>query len=172
MMIKKRTTPLDPSDQWNSFVPDIETSFFDKDGKEIAPEAGLIWCRTVPWGFGKLLDYLWKRCVLSLSWFWPASRNSSLKEVSSERCVRFTSTVGRGSHLLTPPFSPHSSDFDLYRYQLPIYISENGITCPNENDIPMEEALHDDFRINYFTTYCDQMALKVSFLFFSLVSAD
>lgn len=35
----------------------------------------------------------------------------------------------------------------------PLYIFENGVTCPNESVIPMELALKDTFRVNYLKDY-------------------
>ncbi|KAK9474793.1 glycoside hydrolase superfamily [Dipodascopsis tothii] len=38
-------------------------------------------------------------------------------------------------------------------YGKPIYITENGVICPNERDLPREEGLNDQFRIDYFNGY-------------------
>jgi beta-glucosidase/6-phospho-beta-glucosidase/beta-galactosidase len=40
--------------------------------------------------------------------------------------------------------------------------SENGVVCPNENELPREQAVQDDFRIDYLESYADQIALKIS----------
>jgi beta-glucosidase len=40
--------------------------------------------------------------------------------------------------------------------------SENGIVCPNENELSREEAVEDDFRIGYLESYADQIALKIA----------
>lgn len=34
--------------------------------------------------------------------------------------------------------------------------------CPNENELPREEAIKDDFRIGYLSSYGDQIAQKIS----------
>lgn len=49
---------MDPKNPWDMFLPDVAQSFKDKDGKDIAPAAGLSWVRPVPWGFGKLLAWV------------------------------------------------------------------------------------------------------------------
>jgi hypothetical protein len=43
---------------WDIVMPDINTSFTNKQGEEIAAPSGLGWVRNVAWGFGKLLDWL------------------------------------------------------------------------------------------------------------------
>ena len=40
--------------------------------------------------------------------------------------------------------------------------SENGVVCPNENELPREQAVQDDFRIAYLESYADQIALKIA----------
>ncbi|KAJ9110602.1 hypothetical protein QFC22_006701 [Naganishia vaughanmartiniae] len=47
-------------------------------------------------------------------------------------------------------------------YKVDIYISENGVVCPNENELPREQAINDDFRIGYLESYADQIALKIA----------
>lgn len=34
-----------------------------------------------------------------------------------------------------------------------MYVFENGVSVPGENDLPIEEAIHDDFRANYYRDY-------------------
>jgi beta-glucosidase len=34
-----------------------------------------------------------------------------------------------------------------------IYIFENGVSVPHENDMPISEAIHDTFRVNYYKGY-------------------
>jgi hypothetical protein len=51
---------VNKKNMWDNFLPDLTQDFTDKDGKQIAPEAGLSWCRPVPWGFGKLLTWLYE----------------------------------------------------------------------------------------------------------------
>jgi beta-glucosidase len=43
------------------------------------------------------------------------------------------------------------------RYGLPIYVTENGISVPNENALPLKEALNDTFRIHYYQGYLNAM---------------
>lgn len=40
--------------------------------------------------------------------------------------------------------------------------SENGVVCPNEHQLSREEAVEDDFRVDYLTSYADQIAQKIS----------
>lgn len=54
-------TKTDTSDMWKAFMPDVAMSFTDKEGKEIGKPAGLSWVRPVPWGFGKLLSWLYEQ---------------------------------------------------------------------------------------------------------------
>lgn len=44
---------------------------------------------------------------------------------------------------------------------LPLYIFENGVSCPGESTQPIELAIVDTFRINYLTQYIGQMALAM-----------
>lgn len=63
MMVKnKAPKPIEPGqeDTWDAFLPDVEAGFLDNSGKPIGPEAGLSWVRPVPWGFGKLLSWLYE----------------------------------------------------------------------------------------------------------------
>ncbi|KAH8082758.1 glycoside hydrolase superfamily [Filobasidium floriforme] len=105
--IKRRTTPAEPGVPWTILHPAVELGIHDKHGNEIGPVGGVNFVRIVPWGFGKLLDWTWKK------------------------------------------------------YQLPIYITENGAVCPNENDIPFPDVLDDHFRIEYLTKYADQVAMAI-----------
>jgi len=43
-----------------------------------------------------------------------------------------------------------------------IYSSENGVVCPRENELSREEAVKDDFRIDYLSSYADTIATKIS----------
>lgn len=40
--------------------------------------------------------------------------------------------------------------------------SENGVVCPRENELPREEAVKDEFRIDYLSSYADTIATKIS----------
>ncbi|OCH93919.1 beta-glucosidase 1A [Obba rivulosa] len=42
-------------------------------------------------------------------------------------------------------------------YKLPIYVTENGFTVKDENSLPLEEAIHDADRIEYFHGYVNAM---------------
>lgn len=49
------------------------------------------------------------------------------------------------------------------RYGRPkIYVTENGTSIKGENDLPMEEILEDDFRLEYFRSYITAMAEAVA----------
>jgi beta-glucosidase len=39
------------------------------------------------------------------------------------------------------------------RYGYPIYVTENGISVPGENQLSIEEALNDTFRVHYYQGY-------------------
>ncbi|KAG2003281.1 beta-glucosidase [Coprinopsis cinerea AmutBmut pab1-1] len=38
-------------------------------------------------------------------------------------------------------------------YQVPVYVTENGFPAKGENDLPVEEAIHDKDRVEYFRGY-------------------
>lgn len=40
--------------------------------------------------------------------------------------------------------------------------SENGIVCSDENNLTREQAVQDDFRINYLESYADVIAKKIA----------
>mmetsp|Transcript_32721 Transcript_32721/g.29601 ORF Transcript_32721/g.29601 Transcript_32721/m.29601 type:complete len:186 (-) Transcript_32721:288-845(-) len=39
----------------------------------------------------------------------------------------------------------------------PMYIFENGVSCPNESQIPVDQALRDTFRVTYITEHVASM---------------
>jgi len=43
-----------------------------------------------------------------------------------------------------------------------IYITENGVDCVNESSLPLEVALNDTFRINYYQNYLNNMLTAVN----------
>jgi len=43
----------------------------------------------------------------------------------------------------------------------PIYVTENGVDVPNENDKPLDEALADMFRVDFYKYYIGNMSLAV-----------
>ncbi|KAL4962575.1 glycoside hydrolase superfamily [Aspergillus stella-maris] len=47
------------------------------------------------------------------------------------------------------------------RYQVPILITENGCPCPGESEMTREQAVKDEFRIQYFATYLDAMSREI-----------
>ena len=48
------------------------------------------------------------------------------------------------------------------RYGNPdIYIFENGVSVPGENSMPLDEALHDTFRVEYYQNYTEQVQKAV-----------
>ncbi|KAH8146308.1 uncharacterized protein LAJ45_09751 [Morchella importuna] len=102
--VRKRVTPIEDGDWQNHFFGENESTTTAPDGTEIGPKAGLSWVRPVPWGFGKLLRFLWRR------------------------------------------------------YDRDVWVTENGVICPGEKDMNKEEALQDDFRIDYFRGYIDELA--------------
>ncbi|KAI8803457.1 putative beta-glucosidase [Cladochytrium replicatum] len=42
------------------------------------------------------------------------------------------------------------------RYKTPIYMTENGCSVPNETSLPLEEALNDQFRVDYYKGYLNE----------------
>jgi beta-glucosidase len=48
------------------------------------------------------------------------------------------------------------------RYGLPIYVTENGISIPNENAFPIKEALNDTFRVHYYEGYLNALLEAVN----------
>ncbi|KAK9382679.1 glycoside hydrolase superfamily [Kockiozyma suomiensis] len=108
-LIRRPSSEISGSNMLMRFMGNVETTVTYPDGTEIGPKAGLSWVRPVPWGFKKLLKYLYKN------------------------------------------------------YGKDIYITENGVICPNEGSLPYPEILEDDYRISYFRDYVDQIiALKDS----------
>jgi beta-glucosidase len=43
------------------------------------------------------------------------------------------------------------------RYGLPIYVTENGVSIPNENNFELPEVLNDSFRVRYYKGYLNAM---------------
>src|SRR5271163_609477 len=43
------------------------------------------------------------------------------------------------------------------RYGLPIYVTENGVSVPDENGLKLPEVLNDTFRIHYYEGYLNAM---------------
>ena len=38
-----------------------------------------------------------------------------------------------------------------------IYVFENGVSVPHENDLPLKDALHDSFRVHYYKQYINAL---------------
>ncbi|KAH1911622.1 hypothetical protein KXV57_000006 [Aspergillus fumigatus] len=47
------------------------------------------------------------------------------------------------------------------RYKRPIIVTENGCPCPGENQMSLEEAVNDEFRITYFGLYFDAISRAI-----------
>lgn len=47
------------------------------------------------------------------------------------------------------------------RYSLPIYVTENGCPCPGENQMAVEEAVRDTFRVGYFRRYLNAISRAI-----------
>jgi len=43
----------------------------------------------------------------------------------------------------------------------PLYVFENGVSCPNESSLPIEQALNDTFRLDYLKGYIGNLALTL-----------
>jgi beta-glucosidase len=44
----------------------------------------------------------------------------------------------------------------------PVYVFENGVSVPGETSLPIEEAVHDTFRLNYYNDYISNMASAIN----------
>jgi len=69
----------------------------------------------------------------------------------------------------SPWLRPHAPGFRKLmkwlsdRYGRPkIYVTENGTSVKGENDLPKDEILEDEFRVEYFRTYVQAMAEAVA----------
>lgn len=80
---------------------------YKRDGQLIGPQCESSWLRVVPWGFRKLLNWIYDR------------------------------------------------------YGVPIYVTENGCSVPNENNLSLDKLLQDDFRIEYYKGYLENMQLAM-----------
>ncbi|KIX01985.1 uncharacterized protein Z518_07924 [Rhinocladiella mackenziei CBS 650.93] len=74
-----------------------------------------------------------------------------------------------GPETQSPWLRPHAPGFRKLmkwlsdRYGRPkIYVTENGTSLKGENDLPMDEILEDDFRVEYFRSYITSMAEAVA----------
>ena len=60
--------------------------------------------------------------------------------------------------LVTPQYFPPLLQWIHHRYpDLDIYVTENGVDVPNENSLPLAQALNDTYRINYLQQYISAM---------------
>jgi len=80
----------------------------DINGNPIGAASACDWLYVVPWGFGKLLNWV---------------------------KVRYNNP--------------------------PIVITENGVAAPNEDTLPLQDIVNDNFRINYLSTYIDNVKKAV-----------
>jgi beta-glucosidase len=48
------------------------------------------------------------------------------------------------------------------RYGKPIYVTENGCPCPNEDKMTKNESIEDAFRIEYFATHLNAISQAIS----------
>lgn len=74
-----------------------------------------------------------------------------------------------GPETQSPWLRPHAPGFRKLikwlsdRYGRPkIYVTENGTSIKGENDLPRDEILEDDFRVEYFRNYVQAMAEAVA----------
>ncbi|KEF57909.1 beta-glucosidase [Exophiala aquamarina CBS 119918] len=93
------------------------------------------------------------------------------QDVSGNLDVLFEDMNGNsiGPVTQSPWLRPHAPGFRKLmkwlsdRYGGPkIYVTENGTSIKGENDLPMEEILEDDFRVEYFRGYITSMAEAVA----------
>ena len=42
-----------------------------------------------------------------------------------------------------------------------LYVFENGVSVPNESNLPVSAAIHDQFRINYYNDYINEMGKAI-----------
>jgi beta-glucosidase len=92
--VEHKTTPADINDHKGN----VEIHDFNKQGVPRGEESDTEWLRAAPWGFRKLLNWIWSR------------------------------------------------------YQMPIYVTENGTTAKGET-APTPGVLNDQFRIRFFEGY-------------------
>ncbi|KAK9481138.1 glycoside hydrolase [Lipomyces japonicus] len=100
----------DSSPDINDHKGNVDILDHNKQGVRRGSQSDTYWLCTSPWGFRKLLNWIWQR------------------------------------------------------YQVPIFVTENGTTVPGESKITHVTAnsLHDTFRINFFTSYLDALAHAVA----------
>jgi beta-glucosidase len=85
--------------------------------------------------------------------------------------TKYTFTRPDGTQLGTQGHSPWLQAYApgfrallnyLYkRYKMPIYCTENGFSIVNENDLPLEKALHDHDRVEYYKGNLNAMLAAV-----------
>ncbi|KAK1140126.1 hypothetical protein N8T08_010882 [Aspergillus melleus] len=100
--VKHKTTPADINDHKGN----VEIFDANKQGVPRGEESDTEWLRSSPWGFRKLLNWVYSR------------------------------------------------------YQMPIYLTENGTTTKGET-APTPEVLNDEFRIQFFEGYVGELARAV-----------
>jgi len=45
--------------------------------------------------------------------------------------------------------------------KIEFWVTENGVDVPGENSMPLSQALHDTFRVNYYTDYLTQLSMAI-----------
>ncbi|TPX07930.1 uncharacterized protein E0L32_010385 [Thyridium curvatum] len=100
---RHRDTPAPPED----LKGNVDILDNNKQGQSRGPETDTVWLRSTPWGWGKLLRWIWKR------------------------------------------------------YEMPIYITENGTTAKGEHGWKPQSAddvLEDPFRVEFYKGYLTEVA--------------
>ena len=70
--------------------------------------------------------------------------------------------TGNDSQYVHPPGMRGLLNWISKRYNRPpIYVFENGVPCPDENNLPRDLALKDVFKINFYKGYIENMLLAV-----------
>jgi beta-glucosidase len=83
--------------------------------------------------------------------------------LSVERDGVLIGPVADSSWLYVVPYGIRRNLFWLQdRYgPLEFWITENGVDVPNESALPLNEALNDTFRVNYYQDYLSQLSMAI-----------
>jgi len=83
--------------------------------------------------------------------------------LSVERDGVLIGPVADSSWLYVVPYGIRMNLFWLQdRYgRLEFWITENGVDVPNESALPLNEALNDTFRVNYYQDYLTQLSMAI-----------
>jgi hypothetical protein len=52
----------------------------------------------------------------------------------------------------------------MLRYNMDLWITENGVSMPNEGNMDKNSAVNDQFRLDYFTGYLDEVCKAVKWV--------